>query len=322
MGIDKSYDNDLAMAKAAAPLDEKGLTAVFARLRSIGITDCDDAVPEILRAYLAAAPSPSEMEVVAWRWPAPHTKGGTLHSVTNVEPPCDGWEPLVTLSQAQSALSAMAAERDEAKENATALRGLLEYSEDSIARLQTKWQFQLERADAAESQVLRLTEENEALRKDLAAQIAGHQETARQSTDNLVKANAANARIKEAEDRAAKNWRDFRDLRLEIIGHGPMCRDCADFDGRCQGNGPPCDPDEAAKEKLAEWKAAEVRVKAIDEALSPNSREIAAGSAWDFIRPKLEKIAKEGGFAGTWSNGFRSGWDAAARTTLQKEQAE
>ncbi len=31
----------------------------------------------------------------------------------------------------------------------------------------------------------------------------------------------------------------------------PMCRDCADSDGRCQNSGEPCDPYEAALERLA-----------------------------------------------------------------------
>jgi hypothetical protein len=33
-------------------------------------------------------------------------------------------------------------------------------------------------------------------------------------------------------------------------GASPRCRDCADFDGRCQGNGPACDPQERALERI------------------------------------------------------------------------
>ncbi|WP_375597614.1 hypothetical protein [Devosia sp. Naph2] len=72
------------------------------------------------------------------------------------------------------------------------------------------------------------------------------------------------AELDKANERANKNWRDFRDLRLAIIGDGPMCRDCADFDG-CQGNGRPCDPDEAVKEQIAVWKTAEAEVKRLTE---------------------------------------------------------
>lgn len=52
-----------------------------------------------------ALPAPADgLEVVAWRWPEPHVEGGALYSVTNVEPPCSGWQGLVRLSDAQAAL--------------------------------------------------------------------------------------------------------------------------------------------------------------------------------------------------------------------------
>lgn len=56
-------------------------------------------------------------------------------------------------------------------------------------------------------------------------------------------------------ERANANWRSFRDLRLAIIGDGPMCRDCADADGRCPSSGKPCDPDEAVTEQLSAWRS-------------------------------------------------------------------
>lgn len=101
------------------------------------------------------------------------------------------------------------------------------------------------------------------LEADLAAQIAGHQETASQGAEGLMRANTATAKLDEAEARARKYWQAFRDLRLDIIGHGRMCRDCADFDGRCQGNGQPCDPDEAVKEQIANWRISDARIKAL-----------------------------------------------------------
>lgn len=113
-------------------------------------------------------------------------------------------------------------------------------------------------AQALSTQVQRLTEENEALRKE-------RDEAQANAYRSDKAADALNAATKDAGDRAADMWRKFRDLRTEIIGDGPMCRDCADFDGRCQGNGPPCDPDEAVKEKIATWKAAEARIKALEE---------------------------------------------------------
>ncbi|MBO9589585.1 hypothetical protein [Devosia sp.] len=74
-------------------------------------------------------------------------------------------------------------------------------------------------------------------------------------------ADAINAALKETGERAAKNWRDFRDLRIEITGDGPMCRDCADENGRCPHSGQPCDPDEAVEEQIAKWKAEGFRDK-------------------------------------------------------------
>lgn len=120
-------------------------------------------------------------------------------------------------------------------------------------------------ASEAASVLAAQQEEIERLQSDLAAQIAGHRETARQSTENLIRANTAQARIDDAEGRARKHWQAFRDLRTEIIGGGPMCRDCADENGRCPHSGRPCDPDEAVKEQLAAWKASS-RSRALKEA--------------------------------------------------------
>ena len=43
--------------------------------------------------------------------------------------------------------------------------------------------------------------------------------------------------------------------------------------------------------------------------------ETAASAAWDFVRPKLIGLNKEKGLAGVWSNGFRTGWDSALRSS-------
>lgn len=140
-----------------------------------------------------------------------------------------------------------------------------------------------------------LLERNEELEKDLAAQLAGHRETARQSTENLLTANTAKVRVEEAEGRARKNWQLFRDLRTEITGTGPMCRDCADADGRCPSSGRPCDPDEEVRERLAEFRAAEQRVQKLEEiirqcaAALPNGAFIAPGASIEF----MEKLPAE-----------------------------
>jgi hypothetical protein len=109
-----------------APLDEKGLEAARASFVM------ENSLKRAITAYLAASPSPSEMEVVAWQVPAMSaTYGQTGWKFISRQQNPDGYEPgeyealqeslataipLVTLSQAQSALSAMAAERDDARD--------------------------------------------------------------------------------------------------------------------------------------------------------------------------------------------------------------
>lgn len=82
--------------------------------------------PEIvlkIRAKQAAKPTGSALpaspthpggdsRVVAWRWPEPVKAGWNIHSVTSVEPPVSGWQPLVPLSS----LEAVERERDEARQ--------------------------------------------------------------------------------------------------------------------------------------------------------------------------------------------------------------
>lgn len=47
--------------------------------------------------------------------------------------------------------------------------------------------------------------------------------------------------------------------------------------------------------------------------MSEQDRESAVGAAWDFVKDKLGALNAEKGTAGVWSNGFRSGYDAATR---------
>jgi hypothetical protein len=39
-------------------------------------------------------------------------------------------------------------------------------------------------------------------------------------------------------------------------GASPRCRDCADFNGRCQGNGLACDPQKRALERIKNLRSA------------------------------------------------------------------
>lgn len=80
----------------------------------------------------------------------------------------------------------------------------------------------------------------------------------------LAENEALRAKLADAE-------RERRALWSAIIPPGPRCRDCADFDGRCQGDGHPCEPQERALEIVARMKAAERRL--LPEKLTEEQRE-------------------------------------------------
>jgi hypothetical protein len=68
---------------------------------------------------------------------------------------------------------------------------------------------------------------------------------------------------KALEDANGFDWRSVQinthtklsELREAILGVGPMCRDCADSNGRCPNSGQLCDPQAAALERVAAWKS-------------------------------------------------------------------
>jgi hypothetical protein len=65
-----------------------------------------------------------------------------------------------------------------------------------------------------------------------------------------------------------KTWQNLRALWLALDdGPKPRCRDCADFDGRCQGDGLPCDPQERALEQITRLRERPASDCAIREAL-------------------------------------------------------
>lgn len=106
-------------------LDEKGLEAAHVAYERYGQAGdlktqrlSSGCIAAIVRAYLAASPSPSEMDVVATSWVY---MGRVRYAPDAAFSPSDidrgivsEVTPLVTLSSAQSALAAMRAERDEA----------------------------------------------------------------------------------------------------------------------------------------------------------------------------------------------------------------
>jgi hypothetical protein len=51
-------------------------------------------------------------------------------------------------------------------------------------------------------------------------------------------------------------------------GPGPRCRDCADFSGRCQGNGLPCDPQARALEQIATLRTSVERARTVFDEIS------------------------------------------------------
>lgn len=68
---------------------------------------------------------------------------------------------------------------------------------------------------------------------------------------------------RDAERRSKETWQQLRAFWDRLIPPSPRCRDCADFDGRCQGDGPPCDPQAHALERLDKLLAAQVPSHAV-----------------------------------------------------------
>jgi hypothetical protein len=140
-----------------APLDESGLKAAIRAIKSPRCTCAyEDLASTAIRAYLAATALPDGMEVVdvvGWAYRGP--KGGLIvtEEKPSHAPEANALVDAADLVQAQSALAAMRAERDEWR--------------DHVQKQNANVAYNLQRAEVAEAQVLRLTEENEALRKAL-----------------------------------------------------------------------------------------------------------------------------------------------------------
>lgn len=69
--------------------------------------------------------------------------------------------------------------------------------------------------------------------------------------------------------------RDRSELWVAILPHGRRCRDCADYDGRCQGTGHPCDPQEHALEIISGMKQ---RIAELEAELAAEREYYHAGS--------------------------------------------
>lgn len=157
--IDKSYDIDLAMAKAAAPVYAKALAAAHDAFYATESSNSRDMMRNAIRAYLAASPSPSEMD-------------------------CDP---------------------DGCRAHIDAF---------------------MQRAETAEAQVLRLTEENEALKKERTSLIKTKREQLeaqhRQHINDLIEcraeAEADKASIKALED-ALNEIRELNTTGVDENGH-------------------------------------------------------------------------------------------------------
>jgi hypothetical protein len=103
-------------------------------------------------------PNADELEAVAWRWPEPQREGGFLHSVTNVEPPCSGWEDLVTRSSAQAQIERLTRERDEAIDKRDGWKLQWEQEVKAHSEVASWFKDERTRAEAAEAEVKRLRE--------------------------------------------------------------------------------------------------------------------------------------------------------------------
>jgi hypothetical protein len=108
--------------------------------------------------------------------------------------------------------------------------------------------------------------------------------------DALASERTAREKAEAACKRAAGNWHKIVDA---VIEPGPMCRDCADFDGTCQGGEAPCDPTEHVI-----WK-----FKRIEAALAASQEEVKR------LREALEPFAKAGEvkLCGEWRDDERFG---------------
>lgn len=106
------------------------------------------------KTYLTGVPlSSSEVEPVAWRYEHQFGFNGRWHTYFSETPiPEPNLYRNITPLVLSSALTEAIARAEAAEENLKATRGLLEYVEDSNAKLERKWLFQLERAEAAEKE--------------------------------------------------------------------------------------------------------------------------------------------------------------------------
>lgn len=130
-----------------APPDEKGYDAsIQALLNAFPMADKMAAMyaEAAIRAYLAASPSPSEMDVARKL----RERSGFMREAGHDDDAELDLEAADALDQAQSALAAMRADRDSLQ---AALNGVRDNRDGLLV--------------AAEAQVQRLTEENEALRE-------------------------------------------------------------------------------------------------------------------------------------------------------------
>lgn len=123
------------------------------------------------------------------------------------------------------------------------------------------------------------------------------------------------AELAAAKERALKFHAETRAFWDALVPKGPRCRDCADFDGRCQGDGPPCAPQDHALENLAKLKAralaAEAKAEGLAKALEPFA-EVAAS---------YDPDEGDGGNV-AWAHDFTIGSLRQARTALAAYRAD
>ncbi|OAM84207.1 hypothetical protein [Devosia elaeis] len=251
-------------------LDDDELRALLDRISAERATMKPGEYPEEQPMTDAASPSPSEMDELSERLLSAATdiERAFLHRIDHsgedwrlVNP--DGETAAAIMREAQSALAAMRAERDR--------------WEQRFFKMDRNFDRAVARAETAEAQVLRLTEENEALRK-------------RTGPDMWCQSCGTVTRDDECDcNRFGEVIAEQRLVNL------------ADELGRI------------AREEMEKREAAEVRIKALEEALGDVLSRVSdtVGCGRHCV---IEAEAKD---EAEYTTAIR-----AARTTLQKEQAD
>lgn len=166
-----------------------------------------------------------------------------------------------------------------------------------------------ERLEREKSAALGLVEGHSLTIKSLEATICSQRQ-------RLAKLERDDAAFRADNERLEKEWakanRERSALWDALLPKHPRCRDCADFDGRCQGDGPPCDPQKRALEAASELKA---RAERAEASLAGRDAEIAKAVAEEREAVLAVISRKDRNGNAIWPNG--PGLASAIRTDAE-----